>query len=110
MVTVYVINLERRIDRKKTFLEYNSDIVTTQFCTALDGDKLDYSELQTKGLIKLPHKFMNKYIVANALTQKFLWRKCIDESKPILICEDDCVLRKDFSQQIERVLENCGND
>jgi len=99
------MNLKRRPDRLRQFFLNNAHI--KQYVTifeAIDGENIDLKSLALENLIVGPFKTMNKFIIANALSQRALWIHCMNMDENILIFEDDAILRYDFIQMYKNVV------
>lgn len=103
-----VINLKRRPDRLSKFMMYNEHVKQyINIFEAIDGNDIDLNKLEEQNLIKGPFKTMNKYIIANGLSQRQLWLKCIELNENCIIFEDDAIIRKDFILQYNKLINNC---
>lgn len=80
-----------------------------QIFNAIDGNALDLNKLEEQNLIKGPFKSMNKYIIANGLSQRELWLKCISLNENCIIFEDDAIIRKDFVKQYYNLINQVAN-
>ncbi len=111
---IFVISLKSRQDRKKLFEETNSKFIEYNFFDAINGYEIDYDWILERGFdidknwrdpeFKTP---ILKGEVGCFLSHYYLWKKCLDEDKPIIILEDDAILKHKipFNQ-----LDNLIND
>jgi len=106
-----VINLERRPDRKRQFLAWNSDHgIAFTFIAATEGASLATDALVRDNLLVAgPHRYPDGAI-GNALSHRALWRQCAQSADPMLVFEDDACLRKDFVRLAESALAVAGSD
>lgn len=89
----FVINLDRQPERYREFCAWNDPVgVTIQRFSAADGKLADEA---TKRSVAASDSFTNGSI-GSALSHKRLWEHCDKLGRPILIFEDDAVLRSDF--------------
>ena len=105
-----VINLKRRPDRLSKFMINNEHVKQyIHIFDAIDGNNIDLNKLEEQKLINGPFKTMNKYIIANGLSQRELWLKCIESNENYIIFEDDAIIRKDFIKQYNNLINQCPN-
>ena len=93
---IYVINLERRLDRKTKLIKENPNLDFT-FIDAIDGKNLIQSELLDKKLINTsfydPSGMVTMGVFACALSHKKAWDQAlIDGVDNALFLEDDIYL------------------
>jgi GR25 family glycosyltransferase involved in LPS biosynthesis len=93
---IYVINLERRLDRKTKLIKENPNLDFT-FIDAIDGKNLTQSELLDKKLINTsfydPSGMVTMGVFACALSHKKAWDQAlIDGVDNALFLEDDIYL------------------
>ena len=106
-----VINLERRPDRKRTFLGWNAHHgVDFTFVPAVDGAAISTESLVRDGLLTpLPHHYPSGAI-GNALSHRSLWLRCAASDQPMLVFEDDACLRQGFVHTAAAALATAGDD
>ena len=109
-----VISLKSRQDRKKLFKETNNKFIEYSFFDAINGYDINYDWIVERGFdidknwrdpeFKTP---ILKGEVGCFLSHYYLWEKCLNENKPIIILEDDAIVKKEipFNQ-----LDNLIND
>ena len=96
-IEVNVIHLPQARERKRVFLKYNKvEGVKCVFVEGIDSEKLDVAELREKKLIKAGTVFRTP---GCGLAHRALWLASCEMQRPILVCEDDAVVRKDFCAQ-----------
>lgn len=111
----FVINLKRRNDRIKIF--NNTNNIQYEIFEAIDGSKINHSLLvenwfdTNKNWID---PILNTHLtygeVGCFLSHYYLWIKCLELNKPILILEDDAIIGDRFSLiEIEEVFEKGYN-
>ena len=90
----FVINLERREDRRDHFIENNN--LSVEFITAVDGELEDLSMYPTREGWVDP--FLNRPIlpteVACFLSHRKAWEKCVELDEPIIVLEDDAIINE----------------
>jgi glycosyl transferase family 25 len=101
-IEVSVIHLPRAKARKKFFLSTNRlKGVNYVFMDGIDSARLDLHKMKQQGLIVAGTTFRTP---GCGLTHRSLWLKAAKRNKPMVICEDDAVFRKDFSDQFRRCM------
>lgn len=107
----YVINLERRPDRRQTFLGWNGGHgVEFTFVPAIDGAAVAADSLVADGLLVAgPHHYPAGAI-GNALSHRALWQRCAESGDSMAVFEDDACLRHDFLRHAEAALAGAGDD
>lgn len=106
---IKVINLRRSADRRETFARLNSHL-EYEFVEAVDGNKLTEKELEDPTLFKHPLPFHSMGAYGCALSHLKMWDLAIASGRPVTVCEDDVVFRKDFKAQSAAVLERLPAD
>ena len=97
-VTVRPINMPSCAIRRDLFRENNSvQDVNIEFFPAVDGKILNFEELVHANIIDRNIHRYNRGIIGCALSHRKLWELCIQHNSYAIICEDDCILRKDFA-------------
>lgn len=107
-IEIHVINLPQAKERKKTFLDLNQvDGVKHVFADGIDSKSLNFEELKRQNLIKPGTVFRTP---GCGLAHRNLWLKSVQTYKPIIVCEDDAVLRKDFHDQFIMCMKALPHD
>lgn len=113
----FVINLDKRTDRKQFFLSVNSFLQDVEFVSAIDKDKITNQSLAENNMFTNKtwrDPFRNRTItrgeVACFLSHARTWRKCIDINEPIMIFEDDAVVDESKFDEpyYEQLIEKYG--
>lgn len=105
MRKAYVLNLDRRPDRRTRFQGWNDHhALDWEWVRALDGRELDRAALVAQGLLAADHRFYPDGAVGNALSHRSQWLECVRAATPRLIFEDDACLRLGFAEQVEGLL------
>jgi len=98
-----VINLKRREDRKKQFLEKNSFLSDVQWLEAFDASDLTHEKLLKKGmdtnrLWRDPYK--NRKITRGEIgcfiSHATAWQYCMQINEPIMVFEDDAIVNQEL--------------
>ena len=115
VIPTYVINLSRREDRRKRFIEDNGSKIPFVFFDAFDAKGLAYHRLKydvgfdTNQTWKDPQdgQHLSHGGVGCFISHFRLWEKCIDMNSPLLILEDDVIIEDEFNYEalIDLVLE-----
>ena len=103
----FVINLERREDRRDHFIENNN--LSVEFITAVDGELEDLSMYPTREGWVDP--FLNRPIlpteVACFLSHRKAWEKCVELDEPIIVIEDDAIINETWDEEYyEKVIDS----
>lgn len=89
----FVINLKRRPDRKKHFIETNTTLTDYSFVEAVDGEDNLSSYKTRPGWID---PFQKRDIIATEiacfLSHRNMWQKCVELDEPIYVIEDDAII------------------
>jgi GR25 family glycosyltransferase involved in LPS biosynthesis len=100
----FVINLERRSDRKEQFGKTNPNI-DVSFFNAIDGKTISHNKIlqlgfDTNKTWRDPffNKKMTKGEVACFMSHFLLWKHCLEINEPILIFEDDAIINDSFNE------------
>lgn len=109
----FVINLDRRSDRRQFFLDNNPFEV--EFFSAIDASDLDVGYLKKFGYapdFDFKDPFKGRYVtwaeVACFLSHHALWAKSLELNSPIMILEDDAYLINDLDEHlILSVMSGC---
>jgi glycosyl transferase family 25 len=92
-----------RTNRRAAFLERNKATkINFIIFDAIDGDTLCSSEVED--LIKPGTQLYTPGSLGCAKSHLTLWQRCLVSGKPLVIFEDDAVIREDFKRQIARLL------
>jgi hypothetical protein len=112
-----VINLNRRPDRKKSFLNKNFLLSDVHFAEAIDGNSLDYQRLISANfntdldyVDPFENRKMTKGEVACFLSHYRVWETCVELNEPILIFEDDAIIDFKFfnEEKYQSILKTYG--
>lgn len=111
----YYINLKRRPDKNKnTLVELDkSNILRKKMkrFEAIDGKEIDLNNYKETNINK---KLLEKRRgwIGCALSHIKLWQRCVNIKKPILVFEDDNVIKKetDYDKNLETIINNFPND
>lgn len=111
----YYINLKRRPDKnKKTLIELNkSNLLKNKMkrFEAIDGKDIDLINYLSSGISKTLLEKRRGWIGC-AFSHIELWQKCIDINKPMLIFEDDNIIKEkvNYDKHLETIINNFPND
>ena len=111
----YYINLKRRPDKNKnTLVELNkSNLLKNKMkrFEAIDGKDIDLTNYLAPGIsARLLEK--RRGWIGCALSHMELWQRCIKMNKPMLIFEDDNVIKEEvnYDKHLETIINNFPND
>lgn len=102
---IYVISLERSMDRKIVFDNYNSKYIKYTYFNAVDGKNINIDQL-SKNILKKGSKNYSNGAIGCAQSHLNLWDKCIELDKPIIVLEDDAVVTKDFNKHVNNLMNS----
>ena len=111
----YYINLNRRPDKNKnTIIEINkSNILKIKMkrFEAIDGKQIDLNNYLVPDINKKLLEERRGWIGC-ALSHMELWKKCVSINKPILIFEDDNVIKEEvnYDKHLETIINNFPKD
>ena len=111
----YYINLKRRPDKNKnTLVELDkSNLLKNKMkrFEAIDGKDIDLTNYLAPGIsARLLEK--RRGWIGCALSHMELWQRCISINKPILVFEDDNVIKEEvnYDKHLETIINNFPND
>lgn len=110
LARMYVINLERSVDRLRRFLTLNLHLANhVARVTAVDGTRIDREALIGSGLITadLPY---GSGTLGCALSHISLWQRAVRKYRPITVFEDDVVVHPRFLELAGQVLAALPDD
>lgn len=106
MLTVHVLNLPRRLDRRETFLKWNSqEQLQIKWIEAVDGQQLQFADMVREGIVLDKATHFTAGHIGCGLSHKLMWERAVRENQPLIICEDDAILRGDFVSEATRGME-----
>lgn len=101
---IFVISLKERQDRRE-LLQNNTNTKSINFniFDAINGYEIDYDWISEKGFFiddnwrdPVFNYSVQKGEVGCFLSHYFLWKKCIEKNEPIIIFEDDVLVKKEI--------------
>ena len=105
MIQIAVLNLKRRHDRRAQFEQINQHAdLEFVWVEAIDGQQLNFDQLLQQNLISRRATHFSQGHLGCSLSHRFMWERCIQMNKPLIICEDDAILRQDFASTITKLL------
>lgn len=103
----YLISLARQPERRSAAQQrFAVAGITAQNFDAVDGSKLSADQLaaaQAPGTINF-----TPGMIGACLSHRALWRTCLDLNEPIMVFEDDAVLRHDFKPRLAGAIAQIG--
>ncbi len=100
---IRVISLDRTPQRFAQFLADNAGFAVQRFA-ACDGGLLTPAGCVAEGLISAENIY-NAGALGTARSHVTLWRECVASGAPMVVAEDDIVLRADFWPAMAALLE-----
>jgi hypothetical protein len=104
----FVINLERRKDRRRHFISANPSLLGNaelDFIEAVDGKELTLEKLNANGFNTLKawrdpfrNRTLTKGEVGCFLSHARAWKKCLELNEPIMVFEDDAIVNDTFDE------------
>jgi glycosyl transferase family 25 len=108
---IHVINLDRSPDRLWSFREINKGLQDVERSPAVDGNSLSNNDLLADGtLLQAPPIKYSPGAIGCALSHAGLWKKAIDDGRPITICDDDAIFNKNFAVKSKALLSKLDRD
>ncbi|HUA65845.1 MAG TPA: glycosyltransferase family 25 protein [Alphaproteobacteria bacterium] len=99
---IHVIHLSKAKERLRTFQSLNKiDGIRFEFVEGIDSALLDPAELRRQKLIKPGTMFRTP---GCGLTHRKLWLASLQTRTPLIVCEDDAVIRRDFRNQFSKCI------
>lgn len=106
--TINVIHLSKATERKRTFFALNKiDNLHFELVEGIDSQLLDCDELKRQKLIKPGTTFRTP---GCGLTHRKLWLQSVETNTPLIVCEDDAVIRRDFREQFSKCMNVLPKD
>lgn len=97
---INVIHLTKAKKRLRTFLALNKiDGIRFEFVEGIDSERVDPAALRRQMLIKPVTTFRTP---GCSLTHRKLWLRSLETQTPLIVCEDDAVIRRDFRNQFSK--------
>lgn len=110
---LYVINLERRPDRKYKMEQifFNQNIHDYEFVNAVDGKELFASDEIYKLFYGNDFNY-RRGVIGCALSHYYLWQRLLNDpfNEYYIILEDDVIMCNDFNTKISHVMEKILQD
>jgi len=102
---IYLINLDRSADRLAEFQKRNAHLRDVVRFPGVDGQKLDRETLVTEGAVTRDCTY-TPGALGCGLSHVALWKKSIDEDRPITISEDDAIFSRQFGAHSTELITN----
>jgi len=115
MDRIYYINLKRELLRNKYFLSLDIPQDKLQRFEAVDGTTYNFSQeemdlFKNGDHINFPLETRKK-MMGNQLSHHYILKDMVKNSyKNILICQDDCMFRKDWQEYLNLIVNNMPED
>jgi len=113
MDKIYFINLDRRPDRYEHFLKQcndnNINFSIIQRFKAIDGNFYQFSKEEKDMFKNVDYRTQHycKKIMGNQLSHYYILKDMIKNNyKTIIIFQDDIIFRKNFSKELDKVINN----
>jgi len=106
----YVISLERTPERLARFRTWNEPAnVHVDVFKGVDGSTLDIGALDPSIIVAGTTSY-KRGTIGLALSHRALWEKCVASGKPLVVLEDDVVLRRDIKSAVTPLTEGLPRD
>jgi protein YibB len=106
---IHVINLDRTPRRLAEFQRRNAHLSNVERFRAVDGRTLDREKLIKDGVITADCIYTAGN-VGCAISHFTLWRKAVEEDRPITVAEDDAIFSQNFAGRSREFLEGLPKD
>jgi GR25 family glycosyltransferase involved in LPS biosynthesis len=101
-----VISLKRTPDRLRDFRLRNETIAPSiSVFEGFDGRTVPAAVVLAAGVVVQDPAGYTPGAIGCAMSHTALWRRCAEGREPILIFEDDATLRRDFAEQLPKVVD-----
>ena len=113
---IFVVSLQKRLDRKQIFARTN-DKIEYEIYDAFDGFSINHNDLLNMGfdtdkdwIDPINNTHLTHGEVGCFLSHYHLWDKCIALNEPIIILEDDAIVDDKFSiDEVKSIFEDGYN-
>lgn len=106
---IYVISLDRSVERFSTFLERNAHLADITRARAVDGACLDRDDLLARGVLSPEVGYTNASLGC-AVSHACLWQIASAMDMPMTIAEDDALFRHDFGASAHALIATLPRD
>jgi GR25 family glycosyltransferase involved in LPS biosynthesis len=106
---IHVISLDRTPARLAEFQRRNAHLSHVERFRAIDGRTLDREKLIKDGVITADCIYTAGN-VGCAMSHFALWRKAVEEDRPITVAEDDAIFSRNFAGRSREFLEGLPED
>ncbi|MCH4092678.1 glycosyltransferase family 25 protein [Acetobacter sp.] len=100
----FVINLERRADRRDAFFRNNPHMRHIEIFKAIDGYALSRTDLVADGIIAVENRYVEPALGV-LMSHLTLWRHAVSSNRPVTVLEDDVILHHRFDSLTQRLME-----
>ncbi|AQS83509.1 hypothetical protein A0U92_00635 [Acetobacter aceti] len=100
----FVINLERRTDRKDAFFRNNPHMQHVDIFTAVDGWSLSRPDLVAQGVIAAENRYVEPALGV-LMSHLKLWQHAVTHDCPVTVLEDDVILHHRFDSLTQQLME-----
>jgi len=101
---IYVINLDRSVERLAQFRAHNPSQGLILRASAIDGRTVDPQVFIDRGLLS-PALRYGAGALGHALSQLRMWKHTADGHEPVTVLEDDAVLCRNFREESQRIID-----
>ncbi len=105
----FVISLSRTPERREAFFRENESAFPgiTVF-EAIDGNKVSRDDAAAQGIIGKGVHTYTQGAIGSAMSHRALWQQCAADREPMVVFEDDAILRRDFAERLPAVIAAAG--
>ncbi|WP_430734978.1 glycosyltransferase family 25 protein [Halodesulfovibrio aestuarii] len=101
---IFIINLERSADRRSKMEARLKELnLTHEFFNAVDGSENNFrysNRYDSKKRLLLRGRELQRGQIANFASHISLWEQCVELDTPIVVLEDDAVLKDNFPKAV----------
>ena len=110
-LTICVLNLKRKSDRRALFQQLNPyQDLRFAWVEATDGRTLERKTLIQKNILTSHQQHFTAGSLGCAISHRLMWLHCVDVNLPLLVCEDDAILRRDFRKSFVALYQKLPSD
>lgn len=101
---IFIINLERSTDRRSSMeARLNELNLAHEFISAVDGSENNFlysDRYDAKKRLFMRGRELQRGQIANFASHITLWEKCVELNTPIVVLEDDAILKDSFPEAV----------
>lgn len=106
---IVVITLDRTPSRLEAFHNSSGERVAYETVSAVDGNMLEKLDFSANAYFDGMANF-GRGAIGNALSHMRLWESVVETGEPIIVCEDDALLHRDFTSLSSGLLSSLQSE